>query len=63
MTMWHFRKKLIVPHCLLKTSDRRYVTDPVMWSSVKEEPKKDLPGVSQVVTYRRFSKFAQSFML
>jgi len=61
--MWHFKPKLIVPHYVLTTSDHHYVTDPVMWSSEKKEPKKGLPGVSQVVNYGRFGKFAQSFVL
>jgi hypothetical protein len=63
MVMNYFKTKLIVPHYAPTTSDHRYVTDPVMWSSVKEESKKVPPVVSQVVNYRRFGKFAQSFLL
>jgi len=62
--MWHFKTKLIIPQYVLRTSDHHYVTDPVTWSSVKKkEPKKGLPGIPQVVNYRRFGKFAHSFVL
>jgi len=38
--MWYFKTKLIVPHYVLTTSDHRFVTDSVMWNSVKEEHEK-----------------------